>query len=95
MTLEEFKSSLNQENPPDTISNELKALWYEANGDWDKAHKIVQAMNTKTAAWVHAFLHRKEPDEWNASYWYSIARRPKPKTNFEEEWEEIAKYLLG
>ncbi|MCX7735929.1 MAG: hypothetical protein N2319_04390 [Candidatus Kapabacteria bacterium] len=95
MTFEEFKSTLNQENPPAGISKELVALWFEAQGNWDKAHNIVQAMNTKTAAWVHAYLHRKEPNEWNASYWYSIAGRPKPKTTFEEEWEEITRYLLG
>lgn len=95
MNLKEFKQSLSEDTVPSGISTELKALWFEAKGDWDKAHNIVQSMTTKNAAWVHAYLHRKEPDEWNASYWYSIAGKPIPKISFESEWDEIAKNLLA
>jgi len=94
MTVNEFKDTLKEYTPPGEISNELKALWYDAKGDWDKAHQIVQSMHTKKAAWVHAYLHRKEPDDWNASYWYSIAGKPKQNSSFEEEWEQIVISLL-
>jgi hypothetical protein len=95
MTVNEFKVTLKENSVPKEISNELKALWYDAKGDWNKAHQIVQSMHTKNAAWVHAYLHRKEPDEWNASYWYSIAGREKPKIPYDVEWEEITRNLLS
>ena len=40
-------------------------------GDWDGAHKIVQAHESDaTACWIHACLHKLEPDESNSRYWY-------------------------
>lgn len=73
MTLEEFKSSLTHPNPPGGLSPELEALWYDAKGDWEKSHSIIQDMETREAALIHAYLHRKEGDEWNADYWYRRA----------------------
>jgi hypothetical protein len=28
--------------------------------------------------WIHAYLHRKEPDIWNAKYWYRRCGKPYP-----------------
>ena len=40
-------------------------------GDWDGAHKIVQVYEADpTACWIHACLHKLEPDEGNSRYWY-------------------------
>jgi hypothetical protein len=40
-------------------------------GDWDGAHRIVQAFeDDATASWIHACLHKLEPDEPNSRYWY-------------------------
>ena len=40
-------------------------------GDWEGAHKIVQVYETDTTAcWIHACLHKLEPDEGNSRYWY-------------------------
>jgi len=94
MTLSEFKKSLEDSEPPKIIGRELKALWYDAKGSWDKAHFLIQSMPGRNAAWVHAYLHRKEPDEWNANYWYSRAEKSKTITSFEDEWIEIVKSLL-
>ena len=101
MTFNEFKSSIKQESPPENINDLLIALWYNAKDDpyaneasWEKAHKIVQNMSGKDAAWVHAYLHRKEGDSGNASYWYSKAGRPFSNKTLEEEWEEIVEVLL-
>ena len=52
-----------------------KALRADGSGDWDSAHNIVQDIPTPEAAWIHAYLHRKEGDDWNAGYWYRRARR--------------------
>jgi hypothetical protein len=94
MTFNEFKLSLNQSSPPQNISELLVALWYDAKVGWEKAHKIVQDINGKDAAWVHAYLHRKEGDSGNASYWYSRAGKQFSNKTLEKEWEEIVKALL-
>jgi hypothetical protein len=51
----------------------LNALWYDARGEWDKAHELIQDVQDKNASWIHAYLHRKEGDDPNAGYWYSRA----------------------
>ncbi len=101
MTLNEFKSFLNQNSPPENINDLLTALWFDAKGNlpdskagWDKAHKITQDINGKDAASVHAYLHRKEGDPGNTSYWYSRAGKSFPNKTLEEEWEEIVKALI-
>jgi hypothetical protein len=72
----------------------LKALWIEANGDWATAHRIVQVLYDRDAMWVHAYLHRKEGDLGNSSYWYSRANKPMSKLSLDEEWVEIVGALL-
>lgn len=67
----------------------LEALKMEKAGYWDIAHEIVQDINTKEAAWIHAYLHRAEGDPGNAAYWYLQASKPKCSTTLEEEWAEI------
>ena len=59
-------------------SDHMRALWYDLNGDWDTAHSIVQVMSDVHAMWIHAYLHRKEPDIWNAKYWYNRCGKPYP-----------------
>lgn len=67
----------------------LKALELDKNGDWDAAHRVVQILENQSAYWIHAYLHRKEPDLSNASYWYSRAKKPMPEYSLEKEWKEI------
>ncbi|HCW08423.1 MAG TPA: hypothetical protein DGG95_13785 [Cytophagales bacterium] len=94
MTSTEFKSSLRNSSPPESIKGLLLALWHDAKGDWHSAHKIAQDFETHDGSWVHAYLHRKEEDDSNARYWYSRARKKFPKVSLETEWDEIATYLL-
>ena len=63
------------------------ALWWEARGEWDKAHEVAQEAANKDGDWVHAYLHRVEGDEGNAGYWYARAGRRSPQagTSFEAE----------
>jgi hypothetical protein len=44
---------------------------------------------------VHAYLHRKEGDLENASYWYRRAHRPGASDSLKEEWVRIVTELLG
>jgi hypothetical protein len=94
MTFEDFKLCLRNDDPPREISAPLKALWYDAQGNWHQAHLIAQEINDYAGAWVHGYLHRKEGDLSNASYWYSRAAKKMPNVSLDEEWEEIAKQLL-
>ena len=76
MDLTVFKVSLKDAAPPDGIQPVLQALWHEARGDWDKAHRLAQSQGDATGAWVHAYLHRVEGDQSNAAYWYRRAPDP-------------------
>jgi hypothetical protein len=64
-------------------------------GDWEKAHEIAQDVVGADGAWVHAYLHRKEGDVGNASYWYRVAGRSAATGDFRKEWEGIVGELLG
>ncbi len=95
MTFDEFQSSLEQSEPPAELSPYLTALWHDAHGQWDTAHEIVQELNTAEAAWVHAYLHRKEGDESNARYWYRTAKQPFPAGQaLADEWAALVRQLL-
>ncbi len=94
MTLEEFKATVNASNPP-SVSTALQALWYDAHGDWERAHEVADSVESEATAWVHAYLHRKEAKPDNASYWYRLAKQPDATGSFEAEWDRIATVLLG
>ena len=95
MTLTEFKESFSKQNPPAGLPVYLNALWYDGKGNWEKAHQIIQDIEDKNAAWIHAYLHRKEGDIWNADYWYSRAGRKRPDVSLEQEWENITESFLA
>lgn len=95
MNFIDFKASLSNEYPPENIEKTLKSLWWDAKGNWDKAHRIVQEMHTLSASRVHAYLHRKEGDLNNASFWYTNAGLPMPGISVGDEWDEIVSSLLG
>lgn len=78
---------------PEGVTNELLALWQDAQGDWAGAHATVQDLETPAAAWVHAYLHRREGDQSNARYWYARASKPTCRLSLDEEWDEIVAAL--
>lgn len=90
MTVREFEAS-----SADGWKGLLLALWFDARGDWAKAHEIAQGVEDVDGAWVHAYLHRKEGDTWNAGYWYRRAGRPEARGSLREEWEQIVGELLA
>jgi len=94
MTFEEFKETLGQPQPPEGLSVHLKALWYDAKGEWKQAHDLIDHLEDATSAHVHAYLHRVEGDLWNARYWYNRAKQPECKSSLQEEWESLLRMLL-
>lgn len=95
MTYDEFSQSVSARKAPDeTLSVPLQALWWDASGDWAKAHDICQSEQGRAAAWVHGYLHRKEGDLSNAGYWYGRAGKARHDGTVEEEWTRIVTSLL-
>ena len=91
MSFEEFTSS----PTPPAVGPALQALWFDARGDWERAHQLAQEDTGRDSAWVHAYLHRKEGDEMNAGYWYARAGRQAARGELEAERETIVRALLG
>ncbi|HEY7610341.1 MAG TPA: hypothetical protein VIF14_13990 [Alphaproteobacteria bacterium] len=89
-----FKASLAERAPPKGLAPAVEALWYAANGNWERAHDLAQKRDDAAGAWVHAYLHRIEGDAENARYWYGRAGRPVATAAHGREWEEIAKAPL-
>jgi hypothetical protein len=90
-----FSESLAQAAPPAGLSRALEGLWWDAKGNWDKAHECAQAVEDDAGNWVHAYLHRKEGDASNAGYWYRRASQEHPKATLEAEWRAIVEALLA
>lgn len=95
MTLDEFRASLAQASPPAGLNLALRALWYDANGDWAQAHSTAQEDQSADGAWVHAYLHRVEGDLSNAAYWYRRAGKPVAQGELSGEWAALATALLA
>ena len=53
----------------------IRAVELAGAGDWEAAHRIVQAREDRAAYWLHALLHKIEGDETNSRYWYARAGR--------------------
>jgi hypothetical protein len=95
MLFEDFQRSLEGVRPPEGVPILAAALWWDAKGDWARAHEIAQDVESADGAWVHAYLHRKEGDGGNAGYWYRQAGRPRSQAQFEAEWEDIVRAILA
>jgi hypothetical protein len=94
MTPENFKSSVAQASPPSELTAPLVALWWDAKGDWTRAHSLVDELETTEGMAVHAYLHRKEGAASNADYWYGRAGRTFYRPTLEAEWAALVERLL-
>ena len=83
--------------PPAGLAPAVEALWWDARGDWHRAHEAAQTDDSRECSWVHAFLHRREGDLGNAGYWYARAGRRMPPAGLSltDEWEQVAAALLA
>lgn len=90
MTTDDFIATLTHSEPPAGLHPALQALWYDAKGDWEAAHEIAQSREgTPAYDRLHAYLHRKEGDRFNAGYWYRRAGAPFFDGSLEEEWTQL------
>ncbi len=95
MPIEDFRASLVREEPPEGLSASLAALLWDAKGDWSRAHSLVDELETMDGMAVHAYLHRKEGELWNADYWYRRAGRDFYRPTLEAEWEALVDGLTA
>jgi hypothetical protein len=95
MTPKEFRASIAEETPHVGLSAPLTALWWDAKGDWSRAHALVDELETVEGMAVHAYLHRKEGSASNADYWYQRAGRSFRRPTLEAEWEALVEGLLS
>jgi hypothetical protein len=93
MNVTEFRATLKLDEPPSGIGAPLAALWWDAKGDWTRAHGLVDELETAEAMAVHAYLHRKEGAASNAEYWYARAGRRFQRPTFEAEWDALVEGL--
>ena len=87
MKLEEFIQQNSQQIKSYSLA--LQALWHDYHDDWHSSHKLIDRESDKDYAWVHAYLHRKEGDLWNARYWYRRSSKPESKLSLNEERQQI------
>ncbi|RQO69507.1 hypothetical protein DBR43_15635 [Pedobacter sp. KBW06] len=90
-----FKNTIISGEMPEQLSPPLLALWHDGKGDWKTAHDLIDHLNDRASAHVHAYLHRKEGDLWNADYWYQRAGKSAPDQSLEKEWEELVQLYLS
>ena len=95
MTLNDFRQSLTAAEPPAGLTLALAGLWWDAKGDWTRAHESTQQDDGENGAWVHAYLHRKEGDQSNAAYWYRRASKPVCREPLDTEWLSIVIRIVG
>jgi hypothetical protein len=95
MNATELRASAASDLPPPGLSQALLALWWDAKGEWDKAHAEAQKDAGPQGCAVHAYLHRVEGDLSNAGYWYNRAGRTPAADALAAEWNRLAEELLG
>ena len=94
-SFKEFKESLALQAPPPDWAETIRAMWFDAKGDWESSHNIAQDMHDSNGSWIHAYLHRKEGDRFNAGYWYRMAGKKFPAVSLEEEQQQLVEYFLN
>ncbi len=94
MNISAFQTSMNSDLPPSALSAPLEALWWDRKGDWTRAHQLVDELETPEGMAVHAYLHRKEGEQWNADYWYRRAGRTYYRIQLSDEWTALVQALL-
>lgn len=76
------------------MSSLEQAIRLLRQGDWQAAHRIVQAQSGAAADWGHAIAHVLEGDLANADYWYRRVRRTRPEPfDAEREIAALARFV--
>ena len=67
----------------------LLLLWHD---QLDASHTISQGLENADGSFLHAIMHRREPDAWNSKYWW---RRVGHHHAFPEIARRVGEFLAG
>ena len=95
MQYDDFIKLTKESKPSDKLSGIHLAIWYAVKDNWDMAHNIIQDINTETASWIHAYLHRVEGDIANAKYWYNHSKKEPCTESLKSELDNIIQFLFS
>lgn len=90
----DFKLAIRDAHLPAGLPLHVQALWYDGACDWKTAHDLIDQLTDQRSAHIHAYLHRKEGDIWNADYWYKKAGKTRPQVSLAEEWDMLVQEYL-
>ena len=65
--LEELIRPTNLPTAKQQLIRALLLLWHD---HLDASHAISQGIENADGSYVHAIMHRREPDFWNSEYWF-------------------------
>ena len=60
MDLTQFRATVTQSAPPEGMSLALQTLWWDAKGDWDRAHQCAQQDEGTTGSIVDQATRRRD-----------------------------------
>lgn len=89
ISLDDFLKSSKYDGDYAELTRAILYLW---NDDLDKAHKIAQDSENITANYVHAIMHRREPDYGNSKHWFNrVGKHPNFNLMHNEfpDWEPL------
>jgi len=65
-----LKSILHNSSLPQSSRDLIRALVLLWHDHLDQAHTISQGIENHDGSFVHAVIHRREPDYWDSKYWW-------------------------
>ena len=76
---------------PSSRAQAIKSLLLLWHDHLDASHGISQSLHDETGSYIHGLMHRREPDYFNAKYWF----RRVPKHPAFEKFSSELKEKLG
>lgn len=72
----------------------LTGLWLFLQ-DFHVCHRIAQGLESAEGSYWHGILHRQEPDDWNAGYWFRAAGPHPIHEELSQQARELARIHPG
>ena len=95
MDLTQFRATVAQGAPPEGISFALQTLWWDAKGDWDRAHQL-RAAGRRQDRLGRARLSAPQGRRHAQRRRLVQPRRPRTATvSLDEEWQSLTEEMLA